>query len=63
MMTVAKCMTVNECFIPDLVEVACPPDRSNLTSVVEEANVGLRQAVTLSDLDPTKAFDKLLPNI
>lgn len=56
-------VNVNKCFIPDLVEVACPPNWSNLVSVVEETNTGLRQAVTLSDFDSTKAFDKLLPNI
>lgn len=54
---------MTKCFISYLVEIACPADRPSLVSVVEEANAGLRQAVTLSDLDPTKASDKLPPNI
>lgn len=66
MLTVARCryrVKMTKCFIPDLVEIACPPDWSNLIGVVEEANAGLSQAITLSYLDPTKASDKLFPNI
>lgn len=46
-----------------LVEIARPANRPNLISVVEEADAGLSQAVTLSDLDLSKPFDKLHPNI
>lgn len=51
------------CFIPDLVEIAGPPDRSDLICVVEEPDAGLSQAVTLSDCDRAEALGKLLPNI
>lgn len=50
-------------YIPDLVEIARPPNWSDFIGVVEKADAGLSQAVTLSDLDLTEAFDEVPPNI
>lgn len=47
----------------DLVEVARPPNWPDLIGVVEEADAGLGQAITLSDLRYSEARDKLPPNI
>lgn len=54
---------ITQCFVSYLVEIAGSPNRSDFICVVEEADTCLSQAVTLSDLDFTEAFDKLLPHV
>lgn len=54
---------MSQSFSADLVEVARPPDRPDLIGVVEEADAGLSQAVTLPDRLYAEARDEPPPNV